>query len=69
MTQTLPIEGPTTPMTTHSKPFKNVRGNAARANLTQSVRQHRPAPGSIDYTTTHVTELYGSNVFNSLTMR
>ncbi len=67
MTKTLSAEGSTTPMTIHSKSSKNARG--ARANLMQSVRQHRPQASSIDYTQTPITEVYGSNVFNRVTMR
>ncbi len=69
MTKTLQAEGSTTPMTIHSKPIKNSRGGTGRANLMQSVRQHRPQTTGIDYTTTPVTEIYGSNVFNRVTMR
>jgi len=69
MTKTLQAEGSTTPMTIHSKPLKNSRGGTGRANLMQSVRQHRPQTTGIDYTTTPVTEIYGSNVFNRVTMR
>lgn len=69
MTKTLPAEGSTTPMTIRSKSLKNSRSGVGRANLMHSVRQHRPQPSSIDYTTTPITEVYGSNVFNRGTMR
>ncbi len=68
MTKTLPTEGHTTPVTAHSKPFKNSRGGS-RHNLTQSVREHRQPASNIDYASTPLPELYGSNVFNRATMR
>lgn len=67
MTKTLPAEGAT--MTIHSKPFKNTRGGTARASQMQNAHQHRLPVNNIDYTLTPLTEVYGSNVFNRMTMR
>jgi glutamine synthetase len=69
MNKTLPAEGPNTTMTIHSKSAKNARGSSTRANIMQGMRQHRSQAGSIDYTQTPITEIYGSNVFNRVTMR
>lgn len=69
MTKTLPAEGSTTPMTINNKSTRSTKGIAARAELMQSVREHRPQAGSFDYTQTPLTEIYGCNVFNREAMR